>query len=287
MKEQQKNEFGNKKSIILVNSVTLLRFLASFTLIPIFKLMGGMSAAIFSTIFLFTDFIDGTLARKLKASTFFGALFDGLTDKLFSIIAFLLLMSINPIIFFIPLILEIYIILIQNKKLKCGTNIKSNLIGKIKTWILSMSMIGSFILVDTFNLSQVTNYLKAMSMTNIYNIKNYLAIFGIELPAIIFQLLTISSYKKELNNDISKTNSEAFSTKPKYNQTEDIECLEIKDKKIINDTNSNLTEISKQRENLLNIQEKLLQLKIMFEKSIDPEYYEKNKDIPVRKLIKE
>ena len=40
-----------------------------------------------------TDFLDGYLARKYEVSTFFGALLDGMFDKLFGFISF------NPIAF--------------------------------------------------------------------------------------------------------------------------------------------------------------------------------------------
>ena len=91
----EEKKYGSKKQIAFVNAITGSRFLGSFLVIPTFKLMGGISAAVFSAIFLLTDFIDGHLARKWNSSTFFGALFDGTTDKAYGIMACLLLMTIN------------------------------------------------------------------------------------------------------------------------------------------------------------------------------------------------
>lgn len=289
MEEQEKEEFGSKKDIILVNFVTALRFIGSFAVVPVFKLLGGLSAAVFSAIFLFTDFIDGTLARKLKASTFFGALFDGLTDKAFGIISFALLMTINPIIFSIPLILEVCIALVQNKKLKNGANIKSNMIGKIKTWVLSMSIVGSFALIETLNMSQCIDYIKTASVANIANIKDYLALFGIELPTIIFQLLTLASYNKEVNDDMKEYEKEQANRKIQENSViVDVEYLNT-EKTVVNtdDITRGLEDIQKQRESLQSINDILNKLKLMTEKIFDPEFYSENKDMPMRKLAKD
>lgn len=292
MKKCEKQEYGSKKDILLVNFVTTLRFIASFAVVPVFKVLGGISAAVFSGIFLFTDCIDGFLARKLKASTFFGALFDGLTDKAFGIISFALLMTVNPILFSIPLILEVCIALVQNKKLKNGANIKSNMIGKIKTWVLSMSIVGSFVLVDTLDIPLCLDYIKNASLANIGNIKNHLALLGVELPTIIFQLLTLASYNKEVDDDIKEYEKEQ-ANKENLEQTQENNATHIEylkpEEPVINldDITRDLEDIQKQRESLQSINEILAKLKTMTEKMFDPEFYQENKDMPMRKLAKD
>ena len=114
---EEKKKYGSKKQITIVNSITASRFLGSFLVIPIFKTLGGLSASVFSAIFLLTDFIEGHLARNWKSSTFFGALFDGASDKAYGIMACALLMTINPVVFSIPLIMESAIVMSQKKKL--------------------------------------------------------------------------------------------------------------------------------------------------------------------------
>lgn len=81
----------------ITNFFTALRAVGIICLIPVFKIYGGVATALLSSCCFATDFIDGILARKLKSSTFFGSLFDGISDKAFLIVNMLLLMSITPL----------------------------------------------------------------------------------------------------------------------------------------------------------------------------------------------
>lgn len=273
-KEENEKKYGSKKDILLVNCVTGLRFIGSFFVIPTFKSLSGIAAALFSAIFLFTDFIDGQLARKLKSSTFFGALFDGLTDKAFGITCLLLLMSINPILFSIPLLLECGILLTQNKKFEKGLNVQSNMTGKVKTWFLSMSIVGSFLAVDLLNIPDFITYIKYFSLDKIANIEKTLALFSIELPSIIAQILTLKSYKKEANEE------------EKIEESVN-EQIEFELDKIEIQPEIRLQEIAEEKKQLQNELTNLEKLKILGEKMFDPEYYAENKDMPIRKLTNE
>lgn len=268
---KQEKKYGSKKEIAIVNSITGLRFAASFLLIPTFKILGGVSAAIFSGVFLATDWIDGHLARKFKASTFFGALFDGATDKTYGIMSLLLLMTINPILFCIPLLIEVGIISVQNKKLQNGLNVQSNMMGKIKTWFLSLSIVGSFIAVDLLNLPPFIEYMKYASLDKVSSIKNILILFGIELPAIVTQILTLKSYSKENEEGIKEQN---VNLKETTNEE-------------INDINLELENIALEKEKLQEEKSYLEKVRILGNAMFDPEYYNQNKDMPIRKLTKD
>ncbi|MEG1506952.1 MAG: CDP-alcohol phosphatidyltransferase family protein, partial [Bacilli bacterium] len=61
-----------KRKLIIVNFFTALRAAGILALVPVFINMGGVAAAVLATTCYLTDFIDGFLARKLHASTFFG-----------------------------------------------------------------------------------------------------------------------------------------------------------------------------------------------------------------------
>ena len=273
-KDYNKKKFGSAKDILLVNSITGLRFIGSFLVIPIFKSLGGISAALFSAIFLFTDFIDGQLARKLKSSTFFGALFDGLTDKTFGITCLLMLMAINPILFSLPLLLESSILLTQKKKLKKGLNVKSNMTGKVKTWFLSMSIVGSFLAVDLLDIPDFITYIKYFSLDKIANVEKALALFSIELPSLIAQILTLKSYNNEANEEVKIEKTVNESTE-----------FELDKKEIAPEIR--LQEIAEEKQQLQNELTKLEKIKILGEKMFDPEYYAENKDMPIRKLTNE
>lgn len=269
-------KFGSKKDVLIVNSITALRFLGSFLVIPIFKFIGGMSAAIFSAIFLLTDFIDGFLARRLNSSTFFGALFDGITDKMFGIISFLLLMAINPIAFSLPLLLEFGIILAQNKKFNNDKNIKSNIIGKIKTWVLGFSIVGAFGLIDFLNMPPFLEYIKYSSLEKVANIEDYLKLFGLELPLIITQILTLKSYIKEAD-DIEDENEIV-------NELEEENSVAIEEN-TFDDPNITLQEIEEQKLMLQEEKNTLEKIKVLMNAMLDPEYYYENKDMPIRTLV--
>jgi len=272
MKNENKH-YGSKKEIAIVNSITGTRFLASFLILPIFKALGGIGAAIYSGIFLATDFIDGKLARKFKASTFFGAAFDGATDKTFGILSFGILMTQNPIVFSIPLLLETMIVLAQNKKMKKGMNVKTNMIGKIKTVFLGLSVVASFIAVDLLDIKPFVEYIKYSSLDKVASIKESLLLLGIELPMIIMQILTFNSYNKESKKDDVV---EKDTLNKELSIEEDIER--------INKSLENITEQKALLEEKMNLLEKMKALKgVLF----DPEYYENNKDMPIRNLTKE
>lgn len=260
-------KYGTKKDILLVNLVTSLRFIGSFLIIPVFKTLGSIYAALFSGIFMLTDCIDGILARKLKSSTFFGALFDGITDKLFGIIAFLLLMTINPIIYSIPILLEIGILITQNKKFNNNKNIQSNKLGKIKTWFLGITLVSSFTAIQLLDTQSILNYLKYSSLAKVANIKDTFTLLGLELPLIVLQILTLKSYL----NDVNETTPQDKIEKTEENVTE---------------IYKNLENIKQEKEELQNELTKLEKLKLLKEVMFDPEYYKENKDKPIRCLTK-
>lgn len=267
----KKKGFGTKKHVAIVNSVTAARFFGSFGVIPVFQTLGGTAAALFSIVFLLTDWIDGFLAKKLKASTFFGALFDGTSDKIYGIMCFLLLMTINPIVFSIPLLLELGIVIAQNKKLKNGLNVQSNMTGKVKTWFLSASIVGSFLAVDLLNMPPLLDYIKYSSLDKMQAIKDFFILLGIQMPAIVMQILTLASYNKEIKTGL-----------------EEKEQTEVKeDEPILTPVNPRLEEIQIEKETLENKKTLLEQAKIMTDALFDPAYYAENKDMPISELKRE
>ncbi len=150
---------------ILVNSITLFRLIGSFFLIPIYYTYDLKVVSLFSLFLFTTDLIDGFLARKFKVSTFFGSIMDALSDKSLGIISFAILSSVSPLMF-IPLIIEILIPIVNSISVRNGANIKSSRIGKIKTWAVGISIIGSFLsaLYDKHSLETIS-YLAALATT--------------------------------------------------------------------------------------------------------------------------
>ena len=71
-------------AIVVVNLLTTVRIIGVICLLPIYLRYGGVAAALLSIACYFTDFIDGLIARKCHASTFFGSTYDGVADKMFN-----------------------------------------------------------------------------------------------------------------------------------------------------------------------------------------------------------
>lgn len=142
----------NKK--IIVNIITGLRVLGGISIIFIYLFWGLFPTAIVSIGIFLTDFIDGKLARMWHVQSFFGSLLDGLSDKLFGIISLIILSTINPIFIFV-ILGEILILYINIASLQRGNNVQSSIFGKVKTFVLAGSVIGSFIIYSKpiFNLN--------------------------------------------------------------------------------------------------------------------------------------
>ena len=242
----------------ITNFFTALRVAGIICLIPVFKLYGGAATAMLSAGCFATDFIDGTLARKLKSSTFFGSLFDGISDKAFLIVNMLLLMSITPLAI-IPIIAELGIAGVQSLKYQNNMNVQSNIFGKVKMWVAGITVTLAYLLVDpTF-----INYLGADIASKIAGLGD-IKLFGAVLsPLVLSELLTLGSYVKELLDGKNKE-----------------EVLDEEKETVVKETKKEKEE--EKREEL----EETLENMDLKDMLFDHEFYEKFKDEGNLKLIR-
>lgn len=239
---------NNKKfNFLITNFVTLLRVIGIFALIPVFKIYGGFATFMLSASCFLTDCIDGLMARELKSSTFFGSLFDALSDKAFLVVNMILLMSISPLAI-VPVFFELGIAYVQSVKYNKGMNIKSNMFGKVKMWIAGIIISMSYLLVDKEFLNYLGSNL-AINMNDLNEIKLFSVLF---MPLVLSEILTLGSYIKEYFDENKKMTPEFKNKK------------EEEEKKI--------------EEEISNVSFK----EIMFEH----EYYEKYKDYGNLKLVR-
>jgi cardiolipin synthase len=91
---------------IIPNALSVARLVLSFVLIPLILNKSLTWAIILFAIAAISDFLDGYLARKFRASSALGALLDPLADKVLMTIVYALLAGVN----FIPLYLAIIVI---------------------------------------------------------------------------------------------------------------------------------------------------------------------------------
>ncbi len=179
--------------LLIINLLTFIRVIGTIILVPIYRTYGGYYTSILALICYLTDSIDGILARKFKASTFFGSLFDGAADKLFTIMNFIVLYLITPYAI-IPIVIELLIVLVQVMKYNYNYNVQSNMVGKVKTWILAICVILTFFVSDitkaTFLPLEFRNLIINASRTSLY--------FWLLTPAIVMEFLTLISYIREI-----------------------------------------------------------------------------------------
>ena len=192
--------------LLFINFLTLIRIIITIVIIPVYNLYGGFYVSLIVLIGYLTDSIDGILARHWHASTFFGAFFDVVADKTFTIMNFILLYLITP-----------YAII----------NVQSNWIGKTKVWILAVSVTLIFLVSDITNIKFLNQELYQF----ILNITFERLSFYILLPAIIMEILSLISYileffqkeKKTLKKTTKRTlDNKNYSTiwfSPSYYQT--------------------------------------------------------------------
>lgn len=193
----------NSKRInfLITNLFTLCRAISVVALIPVFKIYGGFATFLLCSCSFLTDFIDGRLARELKSSTFFGSLFDALTDKAFLVVNLLLLMSISPLAI-IPVLFELGIAYIQSVKYNKGMNIQTNKFGKAKMWVAGIVISLSYLLVDKTSM-------------DLMEIKLFALLF---IPLIISETLTLISYVKEYLKENKKLTSDVIKSNEKKDE---------------------------------------------------------------------
>lgn len=201
--DQKDNDKLKKK--IMVNLITALRGIGGILLVPIFSIYGSVPAAIWFISFMATDWIDGYLARKYEVSSFFGALLDGMFDKLFGIISFLLLASISPS-YMIPLLFEAGILGYGLYSASKGNNVKSTIIGKTKMWFLAVSVLLGLLNTDLLTLE---NLLQTINLNSV-PLDNLVRLEQVSKESLIgMEALSLSSYvikdKIEDKNNKEKT----------------------------------------------------------------------------------
>lgn len=192
----------NKLSLI-PNWLSFSRVIGGIT-IPIMAYTGTPLPILFGNIsFLaISDFLDGKAARLIaKEETKEGAMLDAVSDKIFSVALIIGILPILPI-FAINGILEGTIALINAKLLSKGGKPKSNLLGKVKIWPLSIALISGYLALALQNLNITT-----------INPETLLAIStALSLGTVPIQLINIkqysNTYKKQINQNKSSNQNE-------------------------------------------------------------------------------
>lgn len=206
----------------LTNFVTILRVVGIFALIPVYKIYGGVATFLLSAGCFLTDCVDGLMARSLKTSTFFGSLFDALSDKAFLVINMILLMTISPLAI-VPILFELGIAYIQSVKYNLGMNIQSNKFGKFKMWVAGIVISLSYLLVDKTFISYLGSNL-AVKLDKYSEVQIFSTLF---LPLVLSEMVTLTSYIKEYFSDKKEMTEETIKVKKEEEKKIEEEMKEI------------------------------------------------------------
>ncbi|MDE6285136.1 MAG: CDP-alcohol phosphatidyltransferase family protein [Bacilli bacterium] len=190
----------------IVNFITTIRFVGILLLVPAFFCFGGFVLALINIFCFLTDFLDGFLARKWHASTFFGSLYDGLSDKFFLVANLFILVMITPWVWFL-VGFEVAILGVQWIKYHYNMNVQTNFIGKIKMWVAGFTIVLSNFLIDIEKLS----FLSPALIEKVAAVSEARLVLLVLLPLFFAEVITLISYLKELRYLKLKINDFAMS----------------------------------------------------------------------------
>lgn len=187
----------NKKSLI-PNWLSFSRLIGGITIPIIINKNASIKTIIKVTSFVaLSDFFDGKIARILNAQSEEGALLDVISDKFFSILLIIGIIPNNKI-FIANGLLETLIGTINANTLKNEGTPKSNLIGKIKIWPLSIALTTGYISMS-LKKGNITN----INSENLMNIASAFSILTIPL-----ELINVKDYYNNLK--LTKENHKAI-----------------------------------------------------------------------------
>lgn len=133
---------------IIVNSLSSSRIVGACLLPLIFKTVSIPALCIFLIFLFITDFLDGFLARRWHVQTVGGSLLDPVGDKLLAVMCIFSLIASHKYLLFL-LLSECLIAILNSLRFANGDKVNLAIIGKAKTWVLSITLI--FASINYFN----------------------------------------------------------------------------------------------------------------------------------------
>lgn len=145
----------------IVNGLTFSRVITTMLMPVLCTIMSATSFMLLVGAVLFTDFLDGQLARRWDVCTLFGSLSDMGADKLLGI-SLLIVLAFSYPIMAIPAALEVLIASVNTKSVLKGNKAESKFIGKSKMWVTGISM-ASLLMIGAS--PEISNALEASNGT--------------------------------------------------------------------------------------------------------------------------
>jgi CDP-diacylglycerol--glycerol-3-phosphate 3-phosphatidyltransferase len=137
---------------LIPNMLTISRLIVTPFIIYL-GIKGNIKLLIIIAIFIaLTDFLDGKLARRWNVTSSIGAKLDAIGDKVLAI-GLLIVLVIRNHMFFYILLLELLISIFNIYAFKRTKIVESLLVGKIKTWIIFITIILGLLNIIFLNIS--------------------------------------------------------------------------------------------------------------------------------------
>lgn len=191
-KEAKKNikDLKNIKTAYkqIPNILTFSRAIAPILINILFFSGNVPGALVVCGLTFITDAFDGIIARKLNVQSQFGADLDAICDKILIAGISLPIVILNPFML-INVILEV-LISITNVKAKLEyKKPKSSFIGKLKTWVLSLTILSGYVTsLLNINLNLLKSILMIITLTS-------------------FQTITYIEYLKKNKSNVNNENN--------------------------------------------------------------------------------
>lgn len=186
---------------VFVNSLTMLRVLATVILPIIWKFLNPVGIIIFVIAILSTDFFDGLLARKFKVQTLFGSILDQVADKMFGIIILLIIGVYEPI-FYLVAVMEMLIALINIGGGVRGARTNSSFLGKTKMWVMGIATTFALISIFDKQLYQLIDIAFIKEQLIQFMTYKEQIVFGFAFLTIGSQVMVALDYGKNINKEI-------------------------------------------------------------------------------------
>lgn len=131
---------SKKLKKIVVNGLTISRIIGAFIMPIVFSIKGMETVIILLACLFITDFLDGRLSRYWHVQTLGGKYLDPVGDKLLAAASIFIMMSKYNYLWII-LLLECSIAIVNTIKVLKNDAVKSSILGKAKTWLLSSTLV--------------------------------------------------------------------------------------------------------------------------------------------------
>lgn len=190
-----------------VNCLTGSRILATLILPFLWKILNPIAIVIFVVLILLTDFFDGMLARKYNVQTLFGMILDQVADKAFGIMMLLIIGIYEPT-FYLLVIMEVVIAVINVLAALRGATTKSSFLGKTKMWFLGAATFIALVSIFEKQLLDIIriDYIRNLLLTFMEN-KDVIILVAVSIT-VGAQIMVATDYTRHILKELKKSNEE-------------------------------------------------------------------------------